>query len=492
MNSQHDELDVSKVAIRGTAWRYVAMFTGKLMVFLSTVVLARLLTKDDFGLVGYAVTVIAFLEGISDLGVTAAVIYFPDEKKRISTAFWVNQVTGITFFIGIWFAAPAIAIFFKDERVVDISRTLALTFPLLALGYIHESVLLKRLSFKRSFIPSFLRSIAKGVASIAFAFGGFGAWSLIYGQLAGNLVASFSYWLVTPWKPEFSFDFKMAYELLKYGMTFIVGELLAITLLNLDYLLIGRYLSSEKMGVYTLAFRLPDLLILEFARTLSNVLFPIYSQVRNQSSENGMARAFFLATRYISMLTIPMGVGLALVAQPFIVVFFGEKWLDAVPVVQGIAMYATILSIVHNISSVYWAEGRPQILTWIGLTRLALLFPTLFWAVTITGSIVVVGWAQAALALVSALINLFIASHLIKLPMLEIGRALRPSVLAGSVMAGIVYGLTLMLGDSLPAWLLLTISVSVGGISYLGMLWLVERDIVLSAKDKLLSAMGRA
>jgi len=492
LTSQPAELDISKAAIRGTAWRYVAMFTGKLMVFLSTVVLARLLTKDDFGLVGYAVTVIAFLEGVSDLGVTAAVIYFPDEKRRISTAFWVNQVTGLLFFIGIWFAAPSIADFFKDERVVDVSRTLALTFPLLSLGYIHESVLLKRLSFKRSFIPSFLRSVAKGVASIGFAFGGFGAWSLIYGQLAGNLVASVSYWLVTPWKPEFAFDFKMAYELLKYGVAFIVGELLAITLLNLDYLLVGRYLSSEQMGVYTLAFRLPDLLILEFARTLSNVLFPIYSQVREQSAESGMARAFFLATRYISILTIPMGIGLALVAEPFIVVFFGEKWLDAVPVVQGIAVYATILSIVHNISSVYWAEGRPQILTWIGLTRLTLLFPTLFWAVTVTGSIVVVGWAQAAMALVSALINIFVASRLIKLPMLEIARALRPATLAGAVMAGIVFGIMQLLGDSLPEWLLLTVTVSVGGLSYLSMLWFVERDIVVSAKDKLLSAIGRA
>ena len=116
MSAQSEELDVSKAAIRGTAWRYVAMFTGKLMVFLSTVVLARLLTKDDFGLVGYAVTVIAFLEGISDLGVTAAVIYFPDDKRRVSTAFWVNQVTGLIFFVIIWFAAPSIAEFLAVRR----------------------------------------------------------------------------------------------------------------------------------------------------------------------------------------------------------------------------------------------------------------------------------------------------------------------------------------------------------------------------------------
>lgn len=491
MSQQTEELDISKVAIRGTAWRYVAMFTGKLMVFLSTVILARLLTKDDFGLVGYAVTVIAFLEGISDLGVTAAVIYFPDDKRRTSTAFWINQVTGIIFFIIIWFAAPAIAVFFNDDRVVSVTRTLALTFPLLSLGYIHESVLLKRLSFKRSFIPSFLRSVTKGLASIAFAFAGFGAWSLIWGQLSGTLIASIALWAVTPWKPEFSFDFRMSLEMLKYGAVFIVGELLAVLLLNLDYVLVGRYLTSESMGVYTLAFRLPDLLILEFARTLSNVLFPIYAQLRSQA-ENGMARAFFLATRYISMLTIPMGVGLALVAKPFVLVFFSEKWVEAIPVIQGIAVYATLLSIVHNISSVYWADGRPQILTWIGLVRLSILFPALYWAVTVTGSIVTVGWIQAAVALISALINLFIASRLIKLPILEIGRALRPAAISGGVMALFVYGFLFIVGESLPAWLLLLTSVTVGGIAYLSALWFVEREIMLTAGNKILSALGRA
>ena len=118
----------------------------------------RLLTKDDFGLVGYAVTVIAFLEGISDLGVTAAIIYFPDDQKRISSGFWINQITSFLFFGLTWIFAPAIAIYFRDERVVEITRVLSLTFPFLALGYMHEAVLLKRLSFKRSFIPSFVKS----------------------------------------------------------------------------------------------------------------------------------------------------------------------------------------------------------------------------------------------------------------------------------------------------------------------------------------------
>lgn len=489
MSEEPKNPDISKVAIRGTAWRYVALFSGKFLVFISTVVLARLLTKDDFGLVGYAVTVIAFLEGISDLGVTAAIIYFPDEQERISTGFWINQITSFLFFCLTWIFAPAIAIYFRDERVVDITRVLSLTFPFLALGYMHEAVLLKRLSFKRSFIPAFVKSLAKGSASIGFALAGFGPWSLIWGQLIGTLISSISYWIVTPWRPSFTLDFKMGYSLLKYGVAFIAGELLAVILMNLDYLLVGRYLGSEKLGVYTLAFRMPDLLILEFARTLSNVLFPIYSQMREQTGN--MSRAFFLATRYISLLTIPMGLGLALVAEPFIITFFTDKWIEAVPVVRGIAIYAMLLSIVHNTSSIYWAEGRPQILTWVGIARLAMLFPALLWAVLSAQSIVMVGWMHAFIALLSAILNLYIATRLIGLSLIEVGKALRPALLAGALMSVAVIITMGATQTFLQPWLLLIVNIAVGGLAYIVSLWFLQRDIMITVGEKLLDALGR-
>ena len=489
MSNDTPDADISKVAIRGTAWRYVALFSGKFMVFISTVVLARLLTKDDFGLVGYAVTVIAFLEGISDLGVTAAIIYYPDEQKRISTGFWINQITSFLFFVLTWISAPAIALYFRDERVVDVTRVLAFTFPFLALGYMHEAVLLKRLSFKRSFIPSFIKSLAKGLTSIGFALAGFGPWSLIWGQLIGTLISSISYWIVTPWRPSLILDFKMGYALLKYGVVFIAGELLAVILMNLDYLLVGRYLGSEKLGVYTLAFRMPDLLILEFARTLSNVLFPIYSQMREQTGS--MSRAFFLATRYISLLTVPMGLGLALVAEPFIITFFTDKWIEAVPVVRGISMYAMLLSVVHNTSSVYWAEGRPQILTWVGLARLAMLFPALLWAVLSVQSIIMVSWMHALIALLSAALNFYIATRLIGLSLKEIGNALRPALMAGALMSVAVIITMQATQDFLAPWLLLTVSIVVGGLAYVISLWFLQRDIVMAISEKLLGAMGR-
>ena len=479
----------SNAAIQGTAWRYVAFFSGKLMVFVSTVVLARLLTKDDYGLVGYAVTAISFLDVISDLGVVPALIYYPENKRTSGTAFWLNLLISFLFFSLAWILAPLAAAYFRDARVEEVVRVLAFNFPLKALGDIHESVLLKKLSYSRTFLPDFLKAMAKGIISIGFAASGFGAWSLIWGQLGGTLVSSLTFWVMTPWRPNLIFDFSKVKLLLGYGVGFVGGDILNIVLLNLDYLLVGRYLGSEELGVYTLSFRLPDLLIMQFARILSWVIFPIYTRMKDEP--DGLARGFAVTTRYVSLLTVPLGIGLALISQPFTYFVFTEKWVEAIPVIRTLALYAMFLSIAHNINSAYRASGRLKVVTWMGVFRLALLFPALWWATTFASSIVAVGWAQAVVACISTIVNLLLAARLLGLPLKELIAALRPSVLAGSVML-IVVLFVLNLSQMSGPWVQLIFSVLSGGIAYGGILWFVQRQTVLDAVRKLRTAVSRS
>src|SRR5512133_3874579 len=212
----------ARAAIHGTMWRYLAFFSGKLMLFISTVVLARLLSKDDFGVVGFAVTTIGFLDVMSDMVVAPALIYHPEDENTSTTAFWLGLMVAVGLFIITWISAPLVGLFFQDPRAIPVTRILALSYPINALGSIHQTVLQKRLAFGKTFLPNLLQSVGKGLGSILLAFAGFRAWSLIGVQLGGSLVGVIAFWLAIRWWPSFSFDTKIARSLLKYGIN-IVG-----------------------------------------------------------------------------------------------------------------------------------------------------------------------------------------------------------------------------------------------------------------------------
>jgi PST family polysaccharide transporter len=479
--------DFAQAAIRGTAWRYATFFSGKLMVFISTVVLARLLTKDDFGVVGYAVTAISFLDVVSDLGISPAVIYHQEDEKTSSTAFWLAQIIAWGLFLLTWIFAPFIGAYFRDERAVDVVRVLALTYPLDALGSIHNSVLRKRLAFNRIFVSDLAQSIGKGVISIALAFWGFGPWGLIWGQLGGVALGSLALWFVSPWRPNISFSTDMTKSLLSYGVKVVSVDSLGIVLMNVDYLLVGRYLGAAALGVYTLAFRMPDLLILQFARILSTVIFPIYTKMRDLPG--GMSKGFAQTTRFNALIAVPLGLGLALVAEPFVLTFFTDKWGEIIPIVRAISLYSLFLSLAYNAGSAYKAQGRPQVLTWLNLARLVVLLPALWWATTVEKSLIAVGWMHALVAFLGGALNLYMASRLLELSAMELFEALRPAIIAGGIMAGAVL-LSLFVMAQLPAWATLSVATIIGGLAYIVGLWFVENSLVLEIISRTKSTLG--
>ncbi len=458
------------------------------MVLISTVVLARLLSQDDFGVVGYALTAISFLDVVSDLGIVPGLIYYPEEKRRSSTGFWLNLLIGSLVFGFTWLVAPLVGLYFRDPRVVPVLQILGFVYPLRTLGDTHDAVLTKRLQFGRTFIPDFLQGFIKGFASITLAWMGYGAWSLIWGYIIGTLISALSYWLITPWRPSFEFDISMARALLKYGGKIIGVDIVAIFLINLDYLLIGRYLGAEALGVYTIAFRLPDLLILQFARILGSVLFPIYTRMRSQP-EN-LSRGFYITSRYLSLITVPLAFGLALVAYPLTVTLFSAKWLAAAPVIQMLSLYSLFIALSFPAGSIYKAEGRPQILVWVGLARLLLLFPALWWAVNIAQSIVVVGQMHAIMACIGAVISLTVAARMLKLTIARILESLWPAFLAGGIMVLAVLAI-MNITQLLAPWLQLIISILVGGAIYVLALLIFKRNVVFDGLNLLRDAVKR-
>jgi len=476
-----------RATVQGTIWGYVSRYSAKLFVFISTIFLARLLSKDDFGVAAYAIVTINFVEFLQGLGLQQALIYYPKDEKQNYTAFWLGLGSGLVLFLVSFFViSPLVGIFYNDVRAVPVTQALSFYFILVSLDIVQVATLSKRLAFARRSIPAIGNSLFKGIISISLALLGYGAWSLIYGQLAGTLVEVLLFWYISKWRPSFQFEKKYVRPLLSYGLNIFSISAMSNLLANVDYFLIGRYMGAETLGVYTLAFRLPMLLIKQLSGVLGDVIFPVFTKIKDDVSV--LKRSFLTSLEYVNLLTVPVGLGLAVVAKWVILVFFGEKWIDAVPVMVAISILSVLRAMVYNIGDAYKAIGRPDLVTKINFWQTLITVPLLWWVVTQVQTLTAVAWIQVAVVFVFAIVKLVIAINILKIKYLRVFKALLPSLLSGSIMALVVYGVVQLNLELLPIYML-SLSVVVGALVYMGVLLTFYREGTIKAFTRIKSGV---
>jgi PST family polysaccharide transporter len=424
-----------KSALIGSALNYLAFILSKGTTFVATIILTRLLTPDDFGLLALGLF-ITYFDGLSDFGVGAAYIFQPTrdqvtEDRTSSIAFIFNQLWGGILATLAYFCASEITSFFHEPRILPIIQVLAIGFIISSLGNIHEARLRKALLFRRRFIVEIAKSLSKAGLSIGLALNDFGVWSLVWGQLGAGLVATVCYWLLSGWLPKWEFDLKIYRSLVGYGAQIALMLLLGTFIQNLDYLLIGRRMDAVQLGIYTMAFRLPELLILNISSVISPALFPAYARL--QHNAEALQTAFLSTTRYISLITFPLGVGTAIISPHFVSLFFTERWAAAIPVMQILSLYATVATIGFNVGDIYKAVGRPDILTKLAIIHLAIAGPALWYASGV--DIVSVAWAQLGSTILIVMVRIAIASYFLKLKLRKILSALLPGFTGVTIMA---------------------------------------------------------
>ena len=484
----HAQSGLARAAVRGAGWRFASEFAGKGMVLVSTIVLARVLDREDFGVAAYALTLMALFGPVPTLGLGPALIYYADDERYKSTGFWLGLSSALIGTAIVWLLAPLSEHLFGDPRAIGVTRALGFIFPLEALANVHGALLRKHLAFRSSITPELTRSLMKGVASIALALAGFGYWALIGGTLIGAMAAIPVYWIVLPWRPRFQFDREAAAKLTPFGGHLVAVNTLGAAVRNLDYVIVGRVLGTVALSVYTLAFRLPDLLIRNLVAVLGQVLLPVYAKLRGERELVGAA--FITANSYVVAITAPMAIGLALLAEPVVVTTLSAKWIDVAPVVPSICLYALFVSVSFNNGDLYKALGRPDVLTRLALVRIVLAVPALWGAATIVGTPAAVGWAQAGVAFVSMAIDLAVARKLFGLPVGAAIARMAPVFASCAAMAAAVIALRAPLAGQ-SHLVQLVVGVIAGALVYLVALSLLARDFVNAAWGVLRGAVDR-
>jgi len=471
---ERDEAALGRTAARAVMWNYLSFASGKLLVLATMAVLARLLTPQEFGIVAFAMVAVNWLGVLKDLGLGGAIIQRrEDTEEAAQTVYVLNLAMSALLTAGTALAAPAVAAFFREPLVVPILRVLAFTFLIQALGAVHVVLLRRNLDFRRKLVPDVGQAVVKGIASVAFALAGFGVWALVWGQLIGALASSILAWRVLPWKPRFRLHRRLVRPLVHFGMPLMLVEIQAAVWSNLDYLVVGRMLGDTALGVYTLAYRLPELLILSIWRVLGAAIFPFFSSIQRFPD---LIRKGFLATiRYSQIAVVPLCVGLFITAGPAVEVLFGEQWHAAIPVLRLLAVFALVGSIGVNIGDVYKAIGRPDLLAKLAFLELALLTPALILGAR--HGLIGIAAAHAVVAAIDTAIRLTVARRFVSVTFRDIGRQLLPSLLAGAALAVVASGALWAASAAGPA-AALAAAVTAGGTAYFTVLYRVDREAV--------------
>ena len=241
-------------AVHGAKWSFIDNISNSGVTFLVGLILARLLTPAEYGIMAMIAIFIAVSNSIVDSGFSNALIRkVRIEKVDYNTVFLFNLIVSIVLYILLYVAAPAISLFFKEPVLIDVLRVIGLILIVNALGIIPRTILVRGIDFKTQTKVSIISSVSSGLVGIGMAIVGFGVWSLVWQQLSRQILNSLFLWIFCKWMPQWEFSVKSFKEMFGFGYKLLLSGLLDTLYKNVYYVVIGRCYSSAQLGQYTRA-----------------------------------------------------------------------------------------------------------------------------------------------------------------------------------------------------------------------------------------------
>ena len=361
---------------RGAAWVMAIRWATKLLGLTSTAILARLLTPADFGLVAMAMLVVGFFQVWFDVGLEIKLIQNRRAgRDHYDTAWTFNVIQCAILGTLLAIAAPFAAHYFREPRLAAVIWTLSVIIVIIGFGNIGIVMLRKELRFEREFLLQITGKLAQFAAVVAAAYILRNYWALVIGVATGYLMGLILSYLGHPYRPRFSLA--KARELWAFSKTMVLRSVGIFAESRADEIVVGRLSGAADLGLYSISSELGQLPGSELAAPLNRALMPTLAKMQGEPGRLRAAFGNFIGT--IGSLTVPAGVGLALVAPQAVPVLLGSGWLAAVPILQILAFYGVVRSLFVSTVEVFLATGRPGatvVLAWTSLACfLALAWP---------------------------------------------------------------------------------------------------------------------
>ena len=424
----------------GIIWMIGARLADRFIGIISTLILARLLVPDDFGLVAMATAIGAILDLLGAFSFDLALIQNPNAgRKQYDTVWTFNVIFGVVCgLILIVLAVPAEG-FYKEPRLSGVMYMLSLSYFLNAFTNVGLVSFRKDLDFDKEFQYIFYRRIITFVVTIGAAFLLRSHWALLWGMTVGRVVSLVMSYTMSSYRPRFSLA--ASAELFGFSKWLLINNILFFLLHRGCTFVIGRLSGAAALGIYTISYEISSLPSTELVAPINRVMFPGFSKMRDVDQ---ISQAFLKLFGLVMLTILPIGIGIAAVADPLVATVLGEKWMAAIPVIQLLAIHGAIGATQGNNGVVWLALGHPRVTTVVAALFLVILFPALYFFMNAYG-VIGVGLAYILAHIVTVPYSMIVSKRMLKFSWPSFfGTVWRPT-LAVIAMYGAVYYLDAML-----------------------------------------------
>jgi teichuronic acid exporter len=425
-------LSLKERTINGLKWSFIDNTSKLGLTFIIGIILARILSPREFGLLGMISIFIAIAASFVDSGFSQALIRKQNcSQEDYSTIFYFNLAVGLIFYSLLFISAESISLFFNEPLLKPMVRILGLGIIINSFTIVQTARLTKQINFKLQTKISIIATIISGIAGIVMAFLGYGVWSLVFKTIFGYLLTSILLWCWNKWIPSFTFSFTSLKDLFSFGSRLLISGLIDTTYRNLYYFVIGKYFAAEELGYYTRANQFQTLPSSNLQSIISRVSYPVLSTIQDDILK--LKKSYITLIRSTMFITFILMIGMASVARPMVLTLIGEKWEPCIIYLQMlcfVGMFYPLQALNLNMLQVL---GRSDLFLKIEIIKKTLAIPTIIVGIIWGVKAMIIGMMFNTI--IGAYINSYWSGRFIGYPLISQIRDILPSLLLAIVMS---------------------------------------------------------
>lgn len=464
----------------GFLWSGIERISAQTLQFIIGIVLARLLTPKEYGLLGLIMVFIVISKVFIDSGFTKALIQKKDRNQNdICTVFYFNIAISLICYCILYFTAPFIAVFYNAPILTELLRVLALSLVLNAFFAVPSTLFSIDLNFKTISKVTITSVVTSGAVAIFLAYSGYGVWALVWQTLIKSTISVLGMWYLTKWKPNFIFSIPSFKQMYAYGSKLLFSSLLAQSSSKLNDLLIGKYIGASDLGLFSRGIQFADFISVIFNSTMNNVLLPALTPFQNQIGV--LIKETKKVIKTSALLIVPLFFGLAAIAEPLVLFLLTDKWIMAVPIMQLFCI-ARLITILSNINiNLLYIIGKTDLVLKQQYVKIAVRVVLLLSALKF--GIFYIAMAELLTTAIHFFINSYFPGKIMKFGAFHQIKEIAPIIFAGILMVIPILGIHLLFEDNLTKILL---SLFVAAPTYIGLLKIFKvkelNDLVAKTK----------